>query len=110
MSKVVVILLLVAQICGCGYVKGLEAASNRAKINRLEVGMTKDVVREVMGKPYKREVYESNEVWFYVTEWQDDGYTTLDEMTPLVFENGTLVGWGSKFVDDKIKKYELRIR
>jgi len=110
MKKVVVVLLLVAPLCGCGYMKGMEAASNRGKLHKLEIGMTQDAVMEVMGKPYKREAYESQEVWFYITELQADGYTTLDEMTPLVFENGTLIGWGSKFVDENIKKYELRVR
>ena len=31
-------------------------------------------------------------------------------MTPLVFEEGTLVGWGSNFVDGNIKKYRLRVK
>ena len=90
--------------------KGMEASNNREKLNNLDAGMTTSKVREVMGDPYKRELYANNEVWFYITDWQPDGYTTLDEMTPLVFEDGKLVGWGSRYLDENIKKYELRIR
>lgn len=110
MKKVLFIVFLGVFITGCGYMKGIEAASNREKLDKLELGMNQETVKEVMGKPYKTEAYELYEIWFYITEWQADGYTTNDEMTPLVFENETLRGWGSKFLDEHIKKYEIRIR
>ena len=105
-----ILLISIVFIAGCGYMKGIEASHNRDKLNNLDPGMTSSKVSEVMGKPYKREFYESCEIWFYITDWQPDGYTTLDEMTPLVFENDKLIGWGSRYVDEHIKKYELRIR
>ena len=81
--------------------KGLEASANRNNLNKLEIDMTKEEVREL---------YKAKEVWFYITEWQADGYTTADEMTPLVFEDKKLIGWGSSFIEEDIKKYELRVR
>lgn len=90
--------------------KGLEASANRNNLNKLEIDMTKEEVRKIMGEPYKRELYKAKEVWFYITEWQADGYTTADEMTPLVFEDKKLIGWGSSFIEEDIKKYELRVR
>ncbi|MHC4584354.1 MAG: DUF3192 domain-containing protein [Planctomycetota bacterium] len=94
----IIILLLSGLLSGCGAVKGLEASANRNQLNNLKVGMTTDQVRAAMGKPYKSEFYGSKQMWFYITEWQSDGQTTLDEMTPLVFENDILLGWGSKFI------------
>jgi len=110
MKGIVTVSILGLFLTGCGAMKGLEAAANRDKLLQVSVGMTKEQVRQVMGKPYRREVYEPREIWFYITEWQKDGYTTSDEMTPLVFEDGKLVGWGSQFVDEDLEKYELRIR
>jgi outer membrane protein assembly factor BamE (lipoprotein component of BamABCDE complex) len=116
MKKLMFVMFLGVFITGCGYMKGIEAASNREKLDKLELGMNQETVREVMGEPYKIEACELYEAWFYITEWQGaarplyDSYTTNDEMTPLVFENGILKGWGSKFLDEHIKKYEIRIR
>jgi len=110
MKKILIVAILAGILGGCGYMKGIEASNNRDKLNALDSGMTTSSVRDVMGKPYKREFYQSSEIWFYITDWQPDGYTTSDEMTPLVFVNDELIGWGSRYLDEHIKKYELRIR
>ena len=39
-----------------------------------------------------------------------DGAITDDELTPLVFDDGKLIGWGSSFLEVNIQKYEIRIR
>jgi outer membrane protein assembly factor BamE (lipoprotein component of BamABCDE complex) len=72
--------------------------------------MTTDQVRAAMGKPYKSEFYGSKQMWFYITEWQSDGETTPDEMTPLVFENDILLGWGSNFLGTRSRRYRPRTR
>jgi hypothetical protein len=107
MKKIVVVSLLGLFLVGCGAMKGLEAASNRSKLEKLDIGMTTYEVQELMGRAYKREAYEGHEIWFYRTEWTP---RPEQEMTPLVFENGKLVGWGSRYIDENLKKYELRIR
>ncbi len=110
MKKEIIILLLSGLLHGCGAVKGLEASANRNQLDKLQVGMTTDQVRQAMGKPYKSEFYGSKQMWFYITEWQSDGQTTLDEMTPLVFENDILLGWGSNFLDGYSRRYRPRTR
>ena len=104
MKKGIIILLLSGLLSGCGAVKGLEANANRYQLDNLKVGMTTDQVRQAMGRPYKSEFYGTKQAWFYITEWQSDGKTTLDEMTPLVFENDILLGWGSKFLAGNSRK------
>ena len=102
--------MLILVISGCGAMKGLEAQSNRKKLKYLEVGMTKEQVVEAMGEPYNREKYPEVELWYYITEWQPDYKTTTDEMTPLLFKDGKLQGWGRAYVDADLKKYEIRLR
>ncbi len=43
---------------------------------------------------------------------RDDGAITDDELTPLVFDDGKLIGggWGSGFLEVNVQKYEIRIR
>ena len=111
MKKVIIILLLLSGlITGCGAAKGIEASFNRNQLDNLNVGMTTDQVRRAMGKPYKSEFWGDKQIWFYITEWQSDGQTTTDEMTPLVFENDILLGWGYNFLDGKTRRYSSRRR
>jgi outer membrane protein assembly factor BamE (lipoprotein component of BamABCDE complex) len=88
--------------------KGIEAGINRAKLDKLQIHMTEDQVRAIMGKPYRTEATDRAKVWLYITEWQPDYYTTADEMTALVFENGKLVAWGA--APEQLQKYEIRLR
>lgn len=93
-----------------------EANKNRKAMIGLIPGVTKNDVLEIMGEPRKTEFYISKgvnlEFWFYLTE----GTTSRDRrmietnFTPLVFENGKLIGWGNRHLDEHIEKYELRIR
>jgi len=78
---------------------------------------------EKITNPYKIETLQSQdetrnfEILYYYAEKKKEGrilrgeYSiTDDELTPLVFENNKLIGWGWMFLDDKVRKYELRIR
>jgi len=53
------------------------------------------------------------EVLYYYTDIKNAVYTanpatiTDDELTPLVFDNGRLIGWGASFLDSNIKKYKI---
>ena len=93
-----------------------EAKINRKAMISLSPGATKNGVLEIMGEPRKTEFYVSEvnntEIWFYLTEGTTSRNKRIIETnyTPLVFEDGRLIGWGSRYVDEHIKKYELRIR
>ena len=93
-----------------------EAEKNRKAMISLSTGMTKNDVLEKMGKPRKTELYISKgddiEYWFYLTEGATSHNRRMIETnyTPLVFVNDELIGWGSRYLDEHIKKYELRIR
>jgi len=95
---------------------------------RLSLGMTKQEVLDVMGvasmtsyegsrinNPYRSEILQGKdkifEVLYYYTDVQKmDGAITDDELTPLVFDEGKLIGWGRSFFQDNVNKYEIRMR
>lgn len=95
-------------------------ASNRQKLKNLQLGMAKEQAMAVMGtrtyvdeddddflvpNPYRSESYQAPdgtafELLSYYTEMnRSDSRITKDETTPLIFENGKLIGWGWLFVD-----------
>jgi len=90
-------LLIVLAAAGCA-VPWETASTNINNSKALRVGMTKDEVLAVMGKPVTGEVFCSPNRWYYYIEpvWVD-GLTTEDECMPLVFEKGVLIGWGRNF-------------
>ncbi len=51
------------------------------------------------------------ELVLYQTDTKSaDGATTDDELTPFLFEDGVLVGWGWSFVEQNVERYEIRMR
>lgn len=89
---------------GCLASNGLqymaEADTNAYHLARIRKGMDERRVLQIMHKPYSYETYQFDEdvydVWFYVTK-----PTVLDQtrmvpqnLTPLTFKNGILVGTG----------------
>jgi hypothetical protein len=95
-------------------------ALNRDNLKKLSVGMTKEQAMAIMGtrtfrddnnedflvpNPYRSESYQAPdgtkyELLTYYTDWSKSDYKlTKDEMTPLIFEDGKLIGWGWVFVD-----------
>ena len=65
--------------------------------------------------PYRTEILKAKdqlfEIWYYYTDIKrQDGAITDDELTPLVFCENKLIGWGNQFLNDNIRKYELRLR
>lgn len=112
-----IILLLCMFIAGCATspfgVIGREIT--RGKINKLEMGMTIQEVTSLLGKPYRTETLQGKEkvllVYFYWTDIKSaDGAITDDELTPLVFDDNILIGWGLGFLKDNENKYEIRVR
>ena len=86
---------------------------NKEKLNELEIGMYENVVLMIMGSktikiesapftienPFKTEIY-SNDVnvykilYFYTDLVKSDGFITDEELTPIIFKNNKLIGWG----------------
>ena len=63
----------------------------------------------IVNNPYRSEILQGKdktlEVIYYVTGLKSD-YNAIDdhELTPLVFDEGKLIGWGWSFLDASIKK------
>jgi outer membrane protein assembly factor BamE (lipoprotein component of BamABCDE complex) len=74
---------------------------NQEQVNKLQMNMTADDIRTLMGKPDFSESFnkdgETVQVLFYRTHHsKSDGKTTKEECTPLIFKQNKLVGWGDK--------------
>jgi len=87
----------------------MELARNNANIAKLEIGISADSTYAIMGKPRLREAYSEKDggvldVWFYYTNrvWAD-GSNTKDEMTPVLFRNKQLIGYGQDYYTQNIK-------
>lgn len=105
-------------------------ARNREHLLKLSIGMSKEEAINIMGKkrfsagnliysetplminnPYRSEIVAGRdktlEIIYYVTDVKkNDGVITDDELTPLVFEDGKLIGWGQTFLRDSSRMVE----
>jgi hypothetical protein len=122
------ILLQTLLLISCGIKATRFGNSNRKNIMGLSVNMTKEEVINTMGSqaltigiaeeinnPYKTEVVSTKtttyEVWYYFTGSKfKEGVADDDELTPIVFENDILIGWGWIYFKEKIKPYEVKIK
>lgn len=134
MKKVAVVSVLLVLAAGCTSSLDKVRAANRRNLLKLSVGMTKEQAIAAMGNkrgggrfgeptvnsPYKSEILQGKtqtfEVLYYYTDINSAIYAanpsaiTDDELTPLVFDNGRLIGWGKSFLDSNISKYEISNR
>ncbi len=74
---------------------------NREAISSLQMGATLESAKYRLGNPDDSEGYHRDGkqivVLYYRTRHaHEDGKTTRDETTPVVFVDGALVGWGEK--------------
>ncbi len=66
--------------------------------------------------PYRTEMMRISEgkyfdVLFYYTDVKSrDGAITDDDLTPLVFDDDKLIGWGWSFFEDTAQKYKIELR
>ena len=91
---------LAATTVSCGY---FQAMHQRDKLADIRVGMTKDQVAGIAGDPLGKELYATDNYWFYYTspKWYD-GMITQDECTPFFFDDdGVLQGWGNRYFREK---------
>lgn len=129
--KKTLVLLLCLGLVGCANIQQL-TAPNRVNLMKLSIGMTKAEALKIMGtktvsgtdinlgttvinNPYRSEILQGKdktfEVLYYATDVKKDDYAiTDDELTPLIFDNGKLMGWGWSFLQDNAQKYEIRMR
>ena len=83
----------------------VERQQNMDNAKKLKLGMTKKQVLAIMGEPLVSEKYNKPNIWFYYTDWDwADCARNEEECTPLVFENGILVGWGRVYYKEYIHK------
>ncbi|MFC1678081.1 DUF3192 domain-containing protein [Planctomycetota bacterium] len=128
MKKFILVLLLCIGLVGC--VSSLEKTRtrNRGNLLKLSVGMTKQQVVEIMGtgsaggrfgetrvnNPYKSEIIQPGatqyEVLYYYTDLDsviysaNPSFITDKDLTPLIFDDGILIGWGKEFLKTKQTK------
>lgn len=128
MRKTISLILLIFLFSSCGIATRNFRDKNRRNIIKLSIGMEKSDVLRVMGSgqikdlqlgtvtnPYKSEIFKVEkktfEIWYYYTDRTvADGMISNGELTPVVFENEKLVGWGMGFFQDLVKKYEIKIK
>lgn len=101
--------------------------ANRQSLLRLRIGMTKAEVLRTMGarrvstpitrisNPYRSEILQGKEktfevLYYYTDVKRRDDAITDDELTPLIFDEERLIGWGWSFLKETVIKYEIRIR
>jgi outer membrane protein assembly factor BamE (lipoprotein component of BamABCDE complex) len=104
--KRIFMVFLILSVYGCSY--GRQAKRNNDLMLTLNVGQTKEEVLKVMGSPSKNEkVYtkgKDTDVWYYKTStFMANSWDPEDCLTPMVFENGKLLGWGKDFYEHKIE-------
>lgn len=86
---------------------------NRSYIADLQLGTSEDTVRMALGTPNFSESFDKEgevySIYFYRTERvNEDGMTTKDESTPLVFKDSLLIGWGDTVYRSVTEGYDIR--
>jgi hypothetical protein len=115
-------LLIVILVVGCAASDEYVRTKNRENLLRLSVGMKKLEVLQIMGtqtfdtinNPYKVETPRGKEgqlyeVFFYHTEMKNNDELVTDaELTPIVFFENQLIGWGWAFLSDIVPNYQYQ--
>jgi len=132
------LLAFIAMVSGCAGPMTLSQATALTRVNLLKtfVGMPKERVVSIVGtkpkevidpkasndqtiatisNPYRSETIQGNgknlEVVFYVTDDKDgDGVISNEDLTPLVFEEGKMIGWGWGYLVSEDQKFEITVK
>jgi hypothetical protein len=112
-KRITIIFLLTIFMFSCASSGPFTAGSTRRNLDKLEVGMAKSEILNIMGSPYQREVFigkdgQPVEVLLYQTKFVGLLNPPSDrDLTPVVLKNNYLVGWGRNFYDQS-KRYEIK--
>lgn len=115
MMKWLSLLLLTGCMANNGLGSAAMSEDNIWNLSRLCIGMNESQVLHVMNHPYMKRSFENQgdvyQVWFYVTRpvGLDQSRLVRQNLTPLTFENGVLLGWGFDFYHQVIRKIEKPI-
>jgi hypothetical protein len=128
-KKILLIVILIQSLLvSCGPTLEMIQSTNRSNLNKISLGMTKSEVLNIMGtktissfegsiinSPYRSETTTHNGInyeihFFYTDTKKSDNSITDDELTPVVYLNGKVVGYGWSYLKENIKKYQLDIR
>lgn len=117
MIKVINLLVLVVFLNGCVSSSTMPWGIERTRKNlmKLELGMSKQEVIDIMGSPYNREAYvtpdgQSLEFLIYLTKYTYSGSIPDTDTTPICFLNGKVTGWGRNFYISEKQRYEIEIK
>ncbi|MDD4980810.1 MAG: DUF3192 domain-containing protein [Candidatus Omnitrophica bacterium] len=123
-------------LCGCATMATSQlTANNRMNLVRLSQGMSKQRVLDIMGtgisiyncdlgssktrinvrlnNPHRTETIETSgktlEILYYITDIRSNNCTIdEEELTPLVFDNSKLIGWGHNFLLEVFPEIKAR--
>jgi len=137
-TKPICLLALVVGANGCASSTTLSqaAARTREKLLQTSIGMSRQNVVDIVGtepkevvdptglngqklstinNPYRFETIQSDgrslEVVYYVTDDKDnDGVISNEELTPLVFDDGKMIGWGWGYLVSDEQKFEITVK
>ena len=118
--KKLLIVLLCFSLTGCGLARMASIQSTRNNLSKLNLNMTTEQVKQVMGNPYTTETFLSSDnktvlVWNYDIGQVSDPYgiTHKTELIPLIFKDNLLIGWGvnyyEKIVSPDAEKATLKL-
>jgi len=117
-TRLICLLALVAMVSGCAGPMTLSQATarTREKLIKTFVGMPKEKVVHIVGtEPNRSEIIQGNgknlEVVYFVTDDKDgDGVISNEELTPLVFDEGKMIGWGWAYLVSEDQKFEITVK
>ena len=117
-------MIVAVMLVGCASWPDTLSRENRQKLSQLRLEMTMDEVASLMGtepihrrvnQPYRTETTRLSDgtsavIWLYYSDIKarDDAITN-DELTPVVFEKGKVVGWGWTYLDQNYNRYKIKI-
>ena len=113
-GKMFLSFFILATFCRCVSNEGFSTLAtsnlNVKHLSLLSLGMTQREVLQIMNKPYNYESFAIGadifDVWFYVATPTLLGQSRMvpQNLTPLAFKNGSLIGWGYRFYNHFIQK------
>lgn len=86
---------------------------NINNMSRLSLGMNETEVLHIMRAPHSKRTFQNKgnvyDIWFYITKPTVLAQSRLvpQNLTPLTFKNGILIGWGFDYYNYLIKQEEL---